>query len=152
MSDRTQIFCYLSLHSCSNSISFTSAWTRASGLGPLKAWMVHEIFACLVYLWGTITYNYYIFESKLSPNNFRNSLMTCRYQVSCKQYHCLQVQRLLDKKHSQIKAIYTFEIESVSLWFLNHYIYITDAIVIKLHDARTRYVFWLLNLLFVSLR
>ena len=42
------------------------------------------------------------------------------------------------KKHSQVKVILVFTIESVSSFFLINYIYTTHGIVVKLDDVRTR--------------
>ena len=135
MSDRAQKFCDLSLHSCNNSISFVFPGTWTCGLGLLWEWMVHEIFTCLACWWGTISYDYCIYQSKLLPQQFWNSVMICHYQVLCKHYDCLQVRHLWDQK---VKAMLAFTIESVSSWFfLIHCIYTTHAIIVKL-DVTTR--------------
>ena len=104
MSDRTQTFCDLSLYSCNNVISFVSPGTRPCGLVLLWAWMVHEIFVCLAYWWGTISNDYLIYQSKFFPQKFWNSVMICRYQVSCKQYYCLQMRHLCDQKKFSSKS------------------------------------------------
>ena len=49
MSDMIQKIWDLNFHYCNNDISFTSAGTRACGLGILSSWMVHETLACLAY-------------------------------------------------------------------------------------------------------
>ena len=49
------------------------------------------------------------------------------------------------KKHSQVKVILAFTIESVSSCFLIHYICTIHVIVVKVDDVRTRnIVFWIL--------
>ena len=60
----------------------------AGGLGLLWACVVHEIFACLTYWWGTASYDYCIYESKLLRQKFWNSVMIYHYQGWCKQYDC----------------------------------------------------------------
>ena len=51
------------------------------------------------------------------------------------------------KKHSQIKVILAFTIESVSSCFLIHYIYTIHTTVVKVDDVRTRKwnIFWILS-------
>ena len=46
------------------------------------------------------------------------------------------------KKHTQLKAILAFTIESLYNWFLIHHIYTIHAIVTKVDDVRTRNDFW----------
>ena len=98
MSDRTQKFCDLNLNFCKNGISFAFPGTRTCGLKFLWVWVAYEIFSCLVYWWGTISYDYCIYWSKLLPQQFSNSIMIFNYQVLCKQYDCLQVRHLWDQK------------------------------------------------------
>ena len=84
MSDKTQEFCDLSLHSCNNGVSIASPRTWACGLGLLWTWMVHKIFACLAYWRGTISYNYCIYRSKVLQQEYCDSVMICHYHVWCK--------------------------------------------------------------------
>ena len=117
MSYRTQRFCDLSFYSCNSGISFASPRTWACGLGLLWTWMVHEIFACLAYWRGTISFNYFIYQSKLLLQEFWNSLMIYHYQVRWKQHDFLQVQHPWHQKA-----------ESACSCFLIHYMY-TNVIV-----------------------
>ena len=96
MSDKTQKFCDMSLHSCnngSNGISFNSLGTWAGGLGLLWAWVVHESFGYLAYWWRTIFYDCCIFDI---------------YEI---------------KKHSQVKVIHGSTTDSISSCFLIHYLH-----------------------------
>ena len=88
----------LSFHSCSNGISFSFYETQACGLWLLWVWIVHEIFACLSFWWGTVSCDIYVYEWKLLPQQFWNSVMIYHYHVLCKQYKCLQVGYLRDPK------------------------------------------------------
>ena len=70
MSGTTQKFCDLGLHFCNNGISFASPGTQAYVFKLLWAWMVHEIFTCLSYWWGAISYDYCIYQLELLPKQF----------------------------------------------------------------------------------
>ena len=98
MSDRTQNIYYLSLHSCNNRISFTCPGALACELGLLWAWMLYEVFACLAYWWGKISWNYCIYQWKLSPQEFWNSVMVCHYHTLCKQFNDIHVWQICDQK------------------------------------------------------
>ena len=104
MSDKTQKFCDMSLHSCNNGnngISFNSLGTWAGGLGLLWAWIVHEIFGYLAYWWRTIFYDCCIFDI---------------YEI---------------KKHSQVKVIHGSTTDSISSCFLIHYIITSSLVVLR---------------------
>ena len=78
----------VSLHSCKNDISFAYTGTRACGLEPLWAWMVHETFISLVWCWGTIFYDYCIYQSKLLPQQLWKAVMICHHEAWCKHVTC----------------------------------------------------------------
>ena len=80
MSDKKQNIWDLKCLSCNNSIPFASTRTRTHGLELLWSWMVHDAFACLSYWWGRIPYDYCIYQSKLLPQQFWNSVVTCRHK------------------------------------------------------------------------
>ena len=107
ISDRTRNFCALSLYSCNNNISFAFPGTQTCGLGVLWEWVVYDIFTCLVYWWGTIFYDYYLYQSKLLPQQIWNSAIYY-YQVSLKQYDCLQARHLWDHKTCLSKSDTSF--------------------------------------------
>ena len=140
MSDKTQTFCDLSLHycnneisfafpetlsfhSCNNGISFVFPETQACGLWLLWARMVHEIFACLSYWWGTISYDHCIYQSKLLPHQFWNLVMISHYHVL---YDCLQVGNLWGQKSSKSDACFHDGVCKQLLF------------VVNLNDVRTR--------------
>ena len=75
--------------------------------------------------------DYYIYQSKLLPQQFWSSVIWCHYQGSFQQFDPLQVQHLWCNQNSQVKVILDFTIESVRDWTLCSFGYVrypTDTI------------------------
>ena len=62
-----------------NGISFVTAENWACGLKPLWLWMFHEMFTCLAFWLGKISYDYCIYQSKFLSQQFWNLIMISHY-------------------------------------------------------------------------
>ena len=97
MSDRTQMFCDLSIHSCNNGIFWNSGIWVGTSLRMDGSWD----FCLLGLLVGNNLWRLLylpIHQWKLLLQQVWNSVMICYYHVLCKQHDCLQVRYLWDQK------------------------------------------------------